>query len=84
MASASAHSPSKKSDHRAHREVCFIGHFARLEYEMDLYIKITDEKGFMLEYINIWQDGSDREGASEIKDWLDENYVTDPTTVTSD
>ena len=49
-----------------------------LENEMDLYIKITDENGDLLESVNIYQDGSDSEGAREIKDWIDENYSTDP------
>lgn len=41
---------------------------------MDLYITITDENGDSLRRVNIWQDGSDREGADEIADWVLEEY----------
>jgi len=47
---------------------------------MDLYIKITDENGELLQSVNIYQDGSDSDGALEIKDWLDDNYSTEPST----
>jgi len=45
---------------------------------VDIYINITDENGLLLETVNIYQDGSDAEGAKEIRDWLEENYSTDP------
>ena len=48
---------------------------------MDLYIKITNENGDELEQVNIYQDGSDAEGAKEIREWLEDNYSTDPTTL---
>ena len=41
---------------------------------MDLYITITDENGDVLRRINIWQDGSDSQGAEEIGDWLLDEY----------
>ncbi len=45
---------------------------------MDLYIKITDENGDLRESVNVYQDGSDSEGAKEIRDWLEHTYRTDP------
>ena len=41
---------------------------------MDLYITITDENDDILRKVNIWQDGSDREGANEIAEWILEEY----------
>lgn len=41
---------------------------------MDLWITITDENNDVLNCVNIYQDGSDFEGAEEIIEWLLENY----------
>ena len=41
---------------------------------------MTDENGTLLESVNIYQDGSDSEGATEIRAWLENNYSTDPST----
>ena len=41
---------------------------------MDLYITITDENDDILRKVNIWQDGSDSEGADEIAEWILEEY----------
>jgi hypothetical protein len=41
---------------------------------MDLYITITDENGDELRKVNVWQDGSDSEGANQIADWVLKTY----------
>ena len=47
---------------------------------MDLTITIKDENGEVLESTNIYQDGSDSEGAKEVILWIEDNYSTDPST----
>lgn len=41
---------------------------------MDIYVTITDENGDCLNCVNIYQDGSDSEGAEEIVEWLLNGY----------
>ena len=45
---------------------------------MDLYITITDENGDQLERLNVYQDGSDSEGAADIADYIASKYSLEP------
>lgn len=44
---------------------------------MDLYITISDENGDVLDNINIYQNGSDVEGANAIREWIENNYTVE-------
>jgi hypothetical protein len=46
---------------------------------MDLRIIIVDENDVELDYLNIYQDGSDSEGAKNIRKMLSEVYEIEPT-----
>lgn len=41
---------------------------------MDLYVTIKDENGEVLEDLNILQDGSDREGATQIANYIRDTF----------
>ena len=41
---------------------------------MDLKIEISDENGDTLQTVQIYQDGSDSEGAKKIRDWIEANF----------
>ncbi len=41
---------------------------------MDLKIKITDEDGYVLDVIMVYQDGSDSDGAEQIRRMITDVY----------
>lgn len=43
---------------------------------MDLRISITDDQGDQLGYIEVYQDGSDSEGAEKIRELIRDNFKT--------
>lgn len=44
---------------------------------MDLQVDICDENGDILQTVTIYQDGSDSEGAKQIRDWIVATFDTD-------
>lgn len=44
---------------------------------MDLKVSITDENNDILQTVQIYQDGSDGEGAKKIRDWIENTFDTE-------